>query len=98
MTIFSNFLLALAKLIHIVLTAYTWIVIARAVISWVNPDPYNPVVRFLVQVTEPLLVRIRRVVPPMGGLDLSPMLLILAVIFLQQFLEPTLQQLAMNLR
>ncbi len=98
MTIFSNFLLALAKLIHIVLTAYTWIVIARAVVSWVNPDPYNPVVRFLVQVTEPLLVRIRRVVPPMGGLDLSPMLLILAVIFLQQFLEPTLQQLAMNLR
>lgn len=98
MTIFSNFLLALAKLIHIVLTAYTWIVIARAVVSWVNPDPYNPVVRFLVQVTEPLLVRIRRVVPPMGGLDLSPMLLILAVIFLQQFLEPTLQQLAMSLR
>lgn len=98
MTILSNFLLALAKLVHIVLLAYTWIVIARAVISWVNPDPYNPVVRFLVQVTEPLLVRIRRVVPPMGGLDLSPMLLILAVIFLQQFLEPTLQQLAMNLR
>lgn len=98
MTILSNFLLALAKLVHIVLLAYTWIVIARAVISWVNPDPYNPVVRFLIQVTEPLLVRIRRVVPPMGGLDLSPMLLILAVIFLQQFLEPTLQQLAMNLR
>lgn len=98
MTILSNFLLALAKLVHIVLLAYTWIVIARAVISWVNPDPYNPVVRFLVQVTEPLLARIRRVVPPMGGLDLSPMLLILAVIFLQQFLEPTLQQLAMSLR
>lgn len=98
MFMLSNFLLALAKLINIVLGAYIWVVIARAVISWVNPDPYNPVVRFLVQVTEPLLSRIRKVVPAMGGLDLSPVLLILAIVFLQSFLGPTLQQLAMNLR
>ena len=94
----GNFLLALAKLVNIILSAYTWIVIARAVISWVNPDPYNPVVRFLVQVTEPVLSRIRKVIPPMGGLDLSPILLILAIVFLQSFLGPTLQQLAMSLR
>ncbi|NLZ16701.1 MAG: YggT family protein [Desulfobulbaceae bacterium] len=98
MFMLSNFLLALAKLINIVLGAYIWVVIARAVISWVNPDPYNPVVRFLVQVTEPLLSRIRQVLPAMGGLDLSPVLLILAIVFLQSFLGPTLQQLAMNLR
>ncbi|MDH3330203.1 MAG: YggT family protein, partial [Desulfobulbaceae bacterium] len=46
----SNFLLALAKLINIILSAYIWVVIARAVISWVNADPYNPIVRFLVQI------------------------------------------------
>lgn len=98
MFMLSNFLLAVAKLLNFVLSAYIWIVIARAVISWVNADPYNPIVRFLVQVTEPLLSRIRRVLPIMGGLDLSPMILILAVVFLQSFLVPTLQQIAMTLR
>ena len=98
MFMLSNFLLAIAKLLNFALSAYIWIVIGRAVISWVNADPYNPVVRFLVQVTEPLLVRIRRVLPIMGGLDLSPMVLILAIVFLQSFLVPTLQQIAMSLR
>lgn len=98
MFLLSNFLLAVAKLLNFVLGAYIWIVIARAVISWVSADPYNPIVRFLVQVTEPLLYRIRRYLPPMGGIDLSPMVLILAIIFLQSFLIPTLQQLAMSLR
>ncbi len=94
----SNFLLAIAKLLNFVLSAYIWVIIGRAVISWVNADPYNPIVRFLVQATEPLLARIRRVLPIMGGLDLSPMLLILAIIFLQSFLVPTLQQLALSIR
>ncbi|MCW5200496.1 YggT family protein, partial [Desulfobulbus sp. F4] len=76
MFILGNFLLALANLIYIVSNAYIWIVIARAVISWVNADPYNPVVRFLMQVTDPVLSRLRRLLPPMGGVDLSPMLLI----------------------
>lgn len=98
MFMFSNFLLALAKLINIILSAYIWIVIARAVISWVNADPYNPIVRFLVQVTDPLLSRIRRFLPPLGGIDLSPMLLILVIVFLQSFLVPTLQQIALSLR
>ena len=94
MFMLGNFILALAKLIDIILSTYIWVVIARAVISWVNPDPYNPIVRFLVQITEPLLSRIRRVMPAMGGLDLSPMLLILGIVFLQSFLRPTLLQLA----
>ncbi|PIE68307.1 MAG: hypothetical protein CSA21_08165 [Deltaproteobacteria bacterium] len=98
MFMLGNFLMAIAKLINFVLQAYIWIVIGRAVISWVNADPYNPIVRFLVQVTEPLLERIRRVLPQMGGLDLSPMILILAVVFLQSFLVPTLQQIAMSLQ
>lgn len=97
MFILGNFLLALAQLINIVLTAYIWIVIARAVISWVNPDPYNPIVRFLVQVTDPVLEKIRRYIPPMGGLDLTPMLLILALVFLQSFIVPTLTSIGRSL-
>ncbi|MHB8791245.1 MAG: YggT family protein [Desulfobulbaceae bacterium] len=98
MFMLTNFLLSLAKLIDFVLSAYMWVVIARAVISWVNADPYNPVVRFLVQVTDPILSRIRRFLPIMGGIDLSPMVLILAIIFLQSFLVPTLKQIALTLQ
>ena len=98
MFMLGNFILAIAKLLNIAFSAYIWIVIARAVISWVNADPYNPIVRFLVQATEPLLVRIRRVVPVLGGFDLSPMILILAIVFLQSFLVPTLQQIGMSLQ
>ncbi len=98
MFMLGNFLLAIAKLINFVLSAYIWVVIARAVITWVNADPYNPIVRFLHQATDPLLLRIRRVLPAMGGLDLSPMVLILVIVFLQSFLVPTLQQIAMSLQ
>ena len=94
----SNFLYALAKLINFVLSAYIWIIIGRAIISWVNPDPYNPIVRFLYEVTEPVLSRIRRYIPAfIGGIDFSPMIVILVIIFLQSFLVPTLQQLAASL-
>ena len=98
MFMFGNFIKAIADLLNFVLSAYIWIVIARAVISWVNADPYNPVVRFLHQVTDPVLDRIRRFLPAMGGFDLSPMVLIFAIIFLQSFLVPTLRQLAAGLQ
>ena len=98
MFMFGNFIKAIADLLNFVLSAYIWIIIARAVISWVNADPYNPVVRFLHQVTDPLLNRIRRFVPVMGGFDLSPRVLILGVIFLQSFLVPTLRQIAAGLQ
>ena len=98
MFVLSNFINALATLISFALTAYMWIIIGRAIISWVNADPYNPIVRFLYDVTEPLLSRIRRVVPVFGGgIDFSPMVLIMAIIFLQRFLVPTLQQIAFSL-
>ncbi len=98
MFMLGNFIMAIAKLINFALSAYIWVVIARAVISWVSPDPYNPIVRFLRQATDPLLMKIRKVVPIMGGLDLSPMILILLIVFLQSFLVPTLQQIAMGLQ
>jgi len=98
MFMIGNFILAIAKLINFALSAYIWIVIGRAVISWVNADPYNPIVRFLVQVTDPILLRIRRYIPSMGGIDLSPMILIFAIVFLQSFLVPTLMQIGMSLQ
>ena len=95
MFMISNFLFALAKLVEILLGAYMWIVIGRAILSWVNPDPYNPIVRFLHDVTEPVLSRIRRMLPALGGsFDFSPMILILAIYFLMSFLVPTLKHMA----
>ena len=99
MFVFSNLLLAVARLLELVLWAYFWIIIARAVLSWVNPDPFNPIVRFLYRVTEPVLRPIRRRMPMMQmGLDLSPMLVILAIYFLQAFLVESLRDLALSLR
>jgi YggT family protein len=96
MFVAQNFLLAVAQLIDFALKAYMWIIIGRAVISWVNADPYNPIVRFLYEATEPLLGRIRRALPiSMGGIDFSPLILIMAIMFLQSFLVPTLKQIAM---
>lgn len=98
MFVISHFLTALAKVIDLVLTFYMWIIIIRAIISWVNPDPFNPIVRFLYQITEPVLYRVRRFLPPLGGIDLSPLIVILLIVFLQQFLVPSLYDLAVRLR
>ncbi len=99
MFVMQNFMVAVAGLVDFLLTAYMWMIIGRAIISWVNADQYNPIVRFLYEVTEPLLSRIRKLLPisSMGGMDFSPMILILAIIFLQNFLVPTLRQLAMGM-
>jgi YggT family protein len=67
MFVIGNFLAAIAKIIDIALTLYMWIIIARAVVSWVNPDPYNPIIRFLNAVTEPVLYQIRRRCPSVSA-------------------------------
>jgi YggT family protein len=98
MFVLSNFLIGVAKVLDITLTLYMWIIIARAVISWVNPDPYNPIVRFLNSVTEPVLYPIRRRLPiSLGGIDFSPILVILAIIFVQAFLIKSLIEIAARL-
>jgi len=98
MFVLANLLNALAQVINIALTIYMWLIIVRALISWVNPDPYNPVVRFLYTATEPVLYRIRRVLPAMGGLDISPILVIFAIIFVKMFLVETLMNIAFKLK
>ena len=99
MMVFSNLLSAVAKVLDIVLVIFMWIVIARAILSWVSPDPYNPIVRFIHNVTEPVLYQIRKRVPlNFGGIDFSPIIVLLAVIFLQRFLVTSLYDLALSLR
>lgn len=91
----GNLIGSLAYILDLVLTIYMWLIIARALLSWVNPDPYNPIVRFLYNVTEPVLDWVRTRVPVVfGGLDLSPLLVLLAIVFLQRFLVATLYDLA----
>ncbi len=98
MFVLSNFVIALAKVLDLALQVYLWLIIARAVLSWVNPDPYNPIVRFLYRATDPVTNWVRRRIPlTFGGLDFSPMLLILAIIFLQSFLVQSLVHLAARL-
>lgn len=98
MFILSNFLMAVARILDIGLSLYMWVIIIRAVISWVSPDPYNPIVRFLNSVTEPVLYRVRRFIPLyFGGFDFSPILVILAIIFVQSFLIQSMYQVAARL-
>lgn len=98
MIVLRNFLLALAMVLDTLLSIYFWIVIASAVLSWVNPDPYNPIVRFLRAATEPVYYRIRRVLPLyFGGIDFTPLVVLLAIQFLQVFLVGTLNQAAWNM-
>jgi YggT family protein len=99
MFVISNLLIAVAKVVDLALTIFMWIVIARAILSWVNPDPYNPIVRFIHNVTEPVLYQIRKRIPlNFGGIDFSPILVLLAVIFLQRFVVASLYELAQTLR
>jgi len=98
MFIMGNFIDAVAIIIDYLLTAYTWIIIAQSILSWVRPDPYSPIVRFLYAVTEPVLSPIRRRIPvSLGGFDFSPLVVILAIVFLQHFVVDCLRQLARQL-
>ena len=98
MFIIGNFLKAVAVVLNYVLHFYMWIVVARAVLSWVNPDPYNPIVRFIHNVTEPVLYRIRTKLPvDFGGIDFSPIIVILCIIFLDLFVVDSLSQLSQTL-
>jgi YggT family protein len=91
MFVLKHFIDATALLLYTVLNVYKWIIIIAAVLSWVRPDPYNPIVRFLYAATEPVMYRVRRVLPLFfGGIDFTPLVVIFAIEFLQRFLVPTL--------
>lgn len=99
MFIVGNFIAALAKIIDMGLTLYMWFIIGRSLISWVNPDPYNPVVQFLYRATEPVMAPIRRWLPLRNmGIDISPIIVIAAIIFLQSFLLKSMMEMAFYLK
>ena len=99
MLVFRNLLVAVATVLDYVLVFYMCIAIARAVLSWVSPDPYNPIVRFIHNLTEPVLHQIRKRLPMMyGGIDFSPIIVILIIIFLRIFVVDSLEGLAGSLR
>ncbi len=98
MFIFGNLISAIASILKIVLNLYMWIVIISALISWVNPDPYNPIVRFLHSVTDPVLRPIRKRLGFSLGIDISPMIVILIIIFLQNFVVNSMFQFALSMR
>ncbi|MBN2427521.1 MAG: YggT family protein [Deltaproteobacteria bacterium] len=93
--IVREIILALAQVVDLVFTLYIFIIVARAILSWVNPDPYNPIVRFLHSATDPVLYKIQRWVPmTFGGIDFSPLVLLVALTFLQRVIHAVFIQLA----
>jgi len=92
MYVFGQLLLATARVVGVVLDVYTWVVILAVVLSWVNADPYNPIVQAIRSLTEPVFRWVRRQVPfaVVGMLDLSPFLVLLGVYFLKIFLVNSL--------
>jgi len=97
--VLGNLVLAVANILDILLSIYFWIVIIAALISWVNPDPYNPIVRFLYSVTEPVFRPIRRLIGfRLGPIDISPLIVILAIMFIQRFLIHSLIELGYKIK
>jgi YggT family protein len=100
MFILSNLLSAFAQVLSVILTIIYWLILIRALISWVNPDPYNAIVQFLYMATEPILYPIRKILPLglRSGIDISPIIAFLIIIFLKSFLVKTLMDLALRLK
>ena len=98
MYVIGYFLLAVSKVLDLILLFFMWVIIARAILSWVSPDPYNPIVRFIHTVTEPVLFRIRALIPvSFGGIDFSPIIVIMGVVFLRTFVVSSIFRIARNL-
>ena len=101
MFVLSNFIIVAAtRVLGVLLTILYWLILIRALISWVNPDSFNPIVQFLYKTTEPILYPIRKMLPfsLKFGIDISPIIAFLAIIFLKSFLINTLLDLAMRLK
>lgn len=97
MFVFGNLITAIATILNVLLSIYKWIIIIAAIISWVNPDPYNPIVRFLYSVTDPVLRPIRRLIGhSLGPIDISPLIVIIVIIFVQSFLIKTLMKIGLQ--
>ena len=98
MIVLATFLQAVAQILHMVISIYIWVIIIAALISWVRPDPYNPIVQTLYRLTEPAYALVRRYIPTViGGIDLAPLIIIIALQFIDMFLVRLLMTFAMRL-
>jgi len=98
-TLSGNLVLTIAEILNFILTAYMWIIIVAALISWVSPDPYNPIVRLLYRATEPVLRPIRRLVGNrLGPIDISPLIVVLVIMFVKRFLVVSLIEIAYKIK
>ena len=97
MFILGNFIKSLASVVDVILTIAYWLILIRALISWVNPDPFNAIVQFLYRMTDPILNPIRRLLPPMA-IDISPIIAFLAIMFFRSFLVATLMEIGYRMR
>jgi YggT family protein len=98
MFIIGNLLISVATITDMLLRIYMYMIIGSALLSWVNPDPYNPIVRFLRRATDPVLDKVRSRMPYMGGVDLSPLAVILAIYFLQNFVVRSIAEIGYKLK
>ena len=99
MFVFGNLIISIAQILNFLLDIYFWIIIISALLSWVNPDPYNPIVRLLYRLTEPVLRPIRRLIGNrLGPIDISPLVVILAITFIQRFLIMSLIDIGYKLK
>jgi YggT family protein len=99
MFVLGNVILGIARVLGVVLNIYMWVIIIRALLSWVNPDPYNPIVQFLTRITEPVLRPLRKLLPPFRlGIDLSPLIAILIIYFLEIAVVDTLVRIGYSMR
>ena len=99
MFVLGNFIAAIARILDVLLTIYMWVIVIRAVLSWVNPDPYNPIVHLIHRLTEPVMAPIRRLLPLRGmGIDFSPIIILIVIVFLQSFLVKSLIELSYRVR
>jgi len=98
--VLANLVFAIAKLMSLAIDLYVILIIIRAILSWFNPNPHSPAVMFLTKITEPVLFRIRRLLP-LGsgvGLDLSPIIAIFGLLFIKYFLVSTLYDISGGLK
>lgn len=101
MFIIANFLQAIAYILNFILSLFMFLIIGRAIISWVSPDPTNPIVQFLHSATDPVLYHARRLLPfptSYSGIDFTPIIVLVAIVFLQSFLVQSLTDIAMRLQ
>ncbi|MBX7149105.1 YggT family protein [bacterium] len=101
MPILGNLLIALAKVLSMLINMYTFVIVGAIIISWVRPDPYNPIVRFLYGATQPVFSKLRRVLPRFfysSGIDFTPMLVVITLVFIDTFISGSLMDIGIKLK